>query len=63
MTNNGEKKLSPTEQAIIDLMKRQNLGAGMQRQDEVATTETDDSAESTPKRHAFWDTQVRTEKV
>lgn len=41
-----EKKLSPTEAAIIDLMKKQNL-------QQSTSSDTASSVE----RHAFWDTQ------
>lgn len=47
--NNEEKKLSPTEAAIIDMMKRQNLQRARPADGEL----TDEQ-----KAHAFWDTQV-----
>jgi hypothetical protein len=49
--NNEEKKLSPTESAIIQMMKKQSL------QPTRAITDSDLTDEQ--KAHAFWDTQVR----
>ena len=49
------KKLTPTEQAIIDMMKKQNLQAQQYRQE----LESGDAADGDEKKHAFWDTQVR----
>lgn len=43
-----ERKLSPTEAAIIEMMKKQAIGSG------VTGLAPDGEA-----KHAFWDTQVR----
>ena len=51
--DNDGKKLTPTEMAIIEMMKKQNLQAQIVRQQGSDTT-----SESTKQTHAFWDTQV-----
>jgi hypothetical protein len=48
--NNDDKKLSPTEAAIIEMMKKQNL--------QRARPLTDGELTEEQKAHAFWDTQV-----
>jgi hypothetical protein len=48
--NNEEKKLSPTELAIVEMMKKQNL-----QRARPANGELNDEQRA----HAFWDTQVR----
>ena len=53
-SNSGEgRKLSPTEAAIIDLMKKQSIGTNAVL---AAVNGHDDS--DGEKKHAFWDTQV-----
>jgi hypothetical protein len=50
--DNKEHKLTETEAAIIDILKKQSLESGQQHQQLVATSQGD-------KKHLFWDTQVR----
>ena len=48
--DNGEaRKLSPTEAAIIEMMKKQAIGGGV----------TGLAAGDGETKHAFWDTQVK----
>jgi hypothetical protein len=59
--NDGEgKKLNPTEMAIIEMMKKQNLQAQQMRQlgQQEQLELTDGLGDK--KKHAFWDTQVCT---
>lgn len=47
--NGEERKLSPTEAAIIEMMKKQAIGSGV----------TGVAGGDGETKHAFWDTQVR----
>ena len=53
--DNGDKKLSATEAAIIEMMKRQNLEAEQHRLQEGSVAAIQQDSE---KKHAFWNTQV-----
>ena len=51
---NSKKELTPTEQAIIEIMKRNNAaGAGTRIVPQPMPEPSDE-----PEKHAFWDTQV-----
>ena len=52
--NNGnpDRKLSPTEAAIIEMMKKQSLESSRQQQ------AANGGKGGEQKKHAFWDTQV-----
>ena len=50
----GGKKLTPTEMAIIEMMKKQSLQGHEIVQGDTGIEILDEER----KRHAFWDTQV-----
>jgi len=52
-----QRKLSPTEAAIIEMMKKQSLGNPQTQIVSVSGGDGKNGADE--KKHAFWDTQVR----
>ena len=58
MASDGKegKKLTPTEQAIIEMMTKQNLQAS-----QLQTAGAQEGVDQGERKHTFWNTQVRFE--
>ena len=56
-TDDQDKKLSPTELAIIEMMRKQNIQ--MATQERLMQAIEGGGGGDQQKKHTFWDTQVR----